>query len=828
MKKHVWYQLVTETGEPYDGCSEVLHNVCPGDQVGNLLSGIYETNKPILQNFALSTLKVYLNRKSLLEDVVVPNRAMLDGEGIDGESPLLVVVPNQAVHNSPNPEVPRPSSPWQNVGLSELPQKIIEELNKPETQVLENRDENEPHGYVKFSFPASVVGISPCLVSDRIMKDVRMIDPEMLVPVDQVEVLLESGRCVALIGVSGCGKTRTCYDLCRSGRWYGLYFDWSSHIDLAHFKDELESIRKKYLIKDYEKFLERSETVIKKILICRLLVLQLLISKHGGTYCKKRFLLLQQCATTRDNLFVKIAGVLTRNPETHDIHAINQLYGDLIAWSRFHKICCIFDEAQVMLTCQKDCYSSSTDESKAEDGKYVAPRSFLSLIARFVLGEKLRTVWAGTHLRLGDVSRLASAAGDKPEQSPRVFKDFNFLTPTVIKQLLDKWLRTDSEALKLSISRKLAGRPRFLCSFIEKMHDSVVFISDKHLALLFANFYESISKSTEFENSMMKYIIACEGKTIKEFAPVDEALRNQNHLVIDRLIDLLYDYFLMDIRRFTKIGDRWYDALVSTSLIMLSDSTEGRLCEHVVADSAIEYFRSRNRDVVVEKIIRGTSFSDRDEASRGKAVELICAVRLREGFFNRDEFHPFFSSEVCEMITGGILLVPEGLVDCRTGDKEHADWLRKSFLNPNATHVVLPEAKLGGADVVYGCFSFHIKTKWSNVNSPNLIIPAGTGDKNHATIDATWKNDGELANRVRSVPWIRICFELPLSGRLENMREMGKLGKDSELVSSERNIQTITADIRSSFTRKFFGAEFIRGVVSHMKSHRQWYKSQRH
>ena len=438
------------------------------------------------------------------------------------KTPHVVGTTSTAGESAAMQRDPRPRSPWQLVSISELPEKIIEELNKPEPQVLEKCDENVPRGYVKFSFPDSVVGISPCLVSDRIMEDVRMIDPKMLVPVDQVEVLLESGRCVALIGVSGCGKTRTCFDLCRSGRWYGLYFDWSSHMDLAYFKKELEWITTKYRIQDYDKFVERSETVIKKILICRLLVLQLLIFKNGGTYSQKQFLLLQQWATTRENLFVLIARVLTRNQETHDIDAINQLYRDLLAWSRMHKICCIFDEAQVMFTCQKDCYSSCTNKSKAEDGAFVEPRSFLILTALFVLREKIRTVWSGTHLRLGDVSRLASAAGDKPEQSPRVFKDFNFLTPHVIKQLLDKWLRTDSEPLKMSISRKLAGRPRFLCSFIEKMHDSVVFISDEHLALLFANFYESISKSSGFANSMMNYIIACEKKTIKEFAPANE------------------------------------------------------------------------------------------------------------------------------------------------------------------------------------------------------------------------------------------------------------------------------------------------------------------
>lgn len=721
----------------------------------------------------------------------------------------------------------RPTSPsWLHIGLDDLPAKILEEYNRTTDSVILEAETDVPHGYVNFTFPRCVRGVSRCLFSDRIINDLRRLDPALPVPVDKVEALLQDGRCVALIGVSGCGKTRTCYDLCRSGKQFGVYFDWALHMDLNRFKSDLVMITSQFQSLSREEFSKRSLNIVKKIVVCRLLVLETLISAFGETFKPQMFFELQQYANSETSLIAKVASVLSRLRKPKDTIALDQLYATLKKWSVNYKICLIFDEAQLMLEVQKGCYPSSKDSSKYENGHYVEPRSFFSLMAHFVIQERLMTVWSGTHLRLGDVALLASSVASKQEQIPHVFTNFNFLTSKLIKKLLDLWLRTDSETLKLKIARKLAGRPRFLCSFIEDLYGHT-YESDLELSRIFNKFYQSITIDRYSDFSLVKYISACEGKTMKEFAPEKNSEFNPDHLIMDRIIDLLYDYFLLDMRRSPKLGDKWYDGLVSTAIIMIGNDSDGRVCEHAVADSAVHHFRSRNRDVLVEKILRGTSFTDGDEASRGKAVERICAIRLREGFFLREEFEHYLPISVQKLIEDGVLLTPEGLVDCRTNDLERSDWLRRSFLNPSATHVVFPDARLGGADLVYACFSFHIKTKWSDVNSWDLKLSIAECKRNEATMDATLKEDDELAKRAQNTPWVRICIELPLSGKLEKMRRLNKLNSGNELVTHDGNITTITVDMYSKFTRSFFGSDVMKEVERLRTQHKAWHERQR-
>ncbi|KAL5040693.1 hypothetical protein RTP6_007677 [Batrachochytrium dendrobatidis] len=79
-------------------------------------------------------------------------------------------------------------------------------------------------------------GVPNFLYSEKIYSDEKEIGIEM--PVDRLCKI--KGRSIAMIGVSGCGKTRTCYDLCR--RSWGLYFDCSIDSDFTAMTEKLAQL----------------------------------------------------------------------------------------------------------------------------------------------------------------------------------------------------------------------------------------------------------------------------------------------------------------------------------------------------------------------------------------------------------------------------------------------------------------------------------------------------------------------------------------------------------------------------------------------------------
>jgi hypothetical protein len=87
-----------------------------------------------------------------------------------------------------------------------------------------------------------------------------------------------------------------------------------------------------------------------------------------------------------------------------------------------------------------------------------------------------------------------------------------------------------------------------------------------------------------------------------------------------------------------------------------------------------------------------------------------------------------------------------------------------SFLNP------------GAADVVYGFFTFHVETKWTDINDgKKLVVSNAVANANAATIDRTWLGDTELEGRVGTRPWVCIRFEFPISAELDKDGELEKI-----------------------------------------------------
>ena len=75
------------------------------------------------------------------------------------------------------------------------------------------------------------------LYSEEIYTHEKEIGIEM--PIDRLVKIFR--KVIVLIGVSGCGKTRTCYDLCR--KYWGLYFDCVVDFDFIAMIENLEVTR---------------------------------------------------------------------------------------------------------------------------------------------------------------------------------------------------------------------------------------------------------------------------------------------------------------------------------------------------------------------------------------------------------------------------------------------------------------------------------------------------------------------------------------------------------------------------------------------------------
>jgi len=277
---------------------------------------------------------------------------------------------------------------------------------------------------------------------------------------------------------------------------------------------------------------------------------------------------------------------------------------------------------------------------------------------------------------------------------------------------------------------------------------------------------------------------------------------NRRISVMSLLEDLIYNDYLTDLTR--RDHGRWYRSLVATSLVMLGDvdGYQGLLCEPIVIRAGKIFAQSRlGCDLPFDSIMYRDIVMKCDGATRGKAVEALTVVRIREGFWTNPQLLSYYSDTLRQKVEDGISL-PLGIHDCRSGVSDHAEKLRKSFLSQNATHVVLIREKSSAADVVYGYFTFHIKTKWIDVNGGQLVISDKVSESNANTIGNTFISDELLEERSLEQPWLCVRFEFPTNA------EMVRMGL-TEIVDKQPLKTVVTASINSPFTRLFFGQAFV-------------------
>ena len=621
------------------------------------------------------------------------------------------------------------------------------------------------------------------LWSEEILQDVRSVC-DIPIPVDKLKQITQLQCDVVLVGVAGCGKSRTCLDFCRSNERLCIYMDWANHGDLYAFMKTLPALPVKDRGNQELKRLYSNHIGLAtmRLLISRLMIVKTLsrdecwdIMRIGGPGISH------------------VAMQLTDNQ-------VESVYTSMIEWARKMRVCFVMDESHQLLQVLEGSFHSITSSEVSPDGRYVYPRSYLSFLLRFIRETGLRSVWAGTHLRLNDLNIFYSARLGYGPRKPVVFTEFNFLTSANIYALLTKWLRGNvEEKLKRKISLELQGRPRLLMTLISTLgnsDDSVGDVYEEVYAGLMRDFVEFWDRA-----SLM---------TIADLDP-DTSDVTKRIPVMSLLEDLIYNDYFIDLTK--REHGHWYRSLVATSLVMLGDvnGNEGLLCEPIVLRAGKLFAQTRqNRDLPFESILYRDLVMKSDAATRGKAVEALTVVRVREGFWTNPQLFPYYPDALMRIVEEGISL-PLGIYDCRNGVSNHAEKLRDSFLNPDATHVVLTRERSSAADVVYGYFTFHIKTKWVDVNGRPLVISDRVSESNLNTIDNTFISDERMEERSQEKPWLCVCFEFPTNAEMVR-------GGVTEIVDRQPLRTVVTASINSPFTRFFFGTAFVDHVnrlVSH-------------
>ena len=126
----------------------------------------------------------------------------------------------------------------------------------------------------------SLNGVPNLLYSEEIYDHEKEIEIEM--PIDRLVKIVSN--VIVLIGVSGCGKTRTCYDLCRKD--WGLYFDCTVDFDFIAMIKQLSANTPVTKTEETQIVFERlSEKLIECLIAARLLVLKTLNQRNRNLEC---------------------------------------------------------------------------------------------------------------------------------------------------------------------------------------------------------------------------------------------------------------------------------------------------------------------------------------------------------------------------------------------------------------------------------------------------------------------------------------------------------------------------------------------------------------
>lgn len=645
----------------------------------------------------------------------------------------------------------------------------------------------------------AVDGVGDLLYSQQIYEDEKSFGIEM--PVDRL--LKITHNTIVLIGLSGCGKTRSCYDYARH-HWC-LYFDCTIDDDVSSMINLLQA--HKPSIKTHETqqaFEELSKMAIQSLISSRMLVLEVLqeqgIQKQGGGKTPVEpfdWLCIQRSRRSR-RLFTE----LFRKILTYPVLVISQIFDALKA--KFNGRV-IFDESQHLLTILESDYRSSKHDLRGfTDNRIDFPRSLFSFTAGCITALGLNSIWCGTHMRIKNMDLVYSAAGGKPTTNIAIFTSFTYLKPNVIFKLCEKWIKpavfNDNMSVFEEAANFLQGRPRFFMSFLHNVNTS------KHILASFENYRRDMT--TNYDSSLVSSSPYYFWRDYIHLS-VEPLHRSQTaafskRLVSDTLLKLCIDFLLGDGKSISFSSDL---ELLSTGLVMVDlNETTGWTCcmaEPLVLSAGVNYLADQAPEALMDyfaaQLFAPLGPANKTAQERGHCMELVIALRFIQGWWQEPELQALLPKWVNEMN----ICRPVGILDCRS-EKEGLMFLQQ-LRNLRFPYVILPAVN-AGPDIRYANFSCCVKTTWTPKSNSSLHITADECAKNLETMKpANWYKSQrpvqqQCSEELTGLKFVHMRFELPYTApSLKPGFESGEDGND----------YVICVNLESDFALKFFGDKFV-------------------
>jgi hypothetical protein len=631
----------------------------------------------------------------------------------------------------------------------------------------------------------------------------------VVMPVDRL--LDASGKLfhdtTVMIGVSGCGKTKTCFDIC--SRVFAIYFDCSSDQDFLQAcnilnlsKPTIHSLETQELFEDF------SRHQLLSLIAARLLVLKnlphttprqwLLIQRSGRTRAFFDKVYLEISKLTPKDLFKLVQGL------RHDIDPL-----------------LIFDEAQCLLDELPTSYRSLKDKSIV-DGKIQSPRSLFSFMTSTITKLNFNSILAGTHMRISSIEAVHSAAFGKTT-TIKVFTDFNYLLADHIGYLakicFSSEVVNNSELLE-RMKYFLQGRPRIFAHFLKK----VFLLEQEQLAS------ESI---TRFISSCLdKYICSLTTKQpldhTTEFSPYhfwsqrarvsitdfDQPLPllGKDRIVFDLLVKLCLYHLFQDEEGFYLVDDI---DLVSTSLVMILYNETGWYCK--IAEPIIIYaglnFLKDSSTMALSNYFARALFSPLKATlglspqDRGHLMELFIVLRTLQSWWLEERIQPFLP----QWVKDASIPQPAGVLDQR--NSSDTPLLLQMLRESDFPFICLPP-RHAGPDILFSIFAIHVRTTWKL--SKSVHVSKQECDSNGVHCDShSWYSSAPKihqeclqALQSRNGDFFHLRIELPYPHPSVDLHSEGN--------SLHINLGNLT--LAEAFFGRYFVQKYL-NFLEHMKNH---------
>lgn len=311
------------------------------------------------------------------------------------------------------------------------PNEIFENFLKSEhgqflNKFIENNDALPSYdsgmSSLKTSVPATSLGDRPSLLLHNLPGDDHKPITRVLEVQSAIAKAKKKNNILIFLGTSGCGKTRTCYELlCEN---WGLYFVASKQGNGGSSDIErISSAFNERKTQDFEKNREIAVGIVRCAILARLLILRYCMKNKS--FNKQRWLLIQVCQNIfgkiynyDDDIFRVLMSKLIACPPSSVTALISEIY------TKFDKetFIIVLDEIQVLETVDKGKFRSRTNEHEE--------RSLLSPIVQAMkepassVSDNRCFIPCGTGLGILSLEEVLNTGILKPETDILKFTEF--------------------------------------------------------------------------------------------------------------------------------------------------------------------------------------------------------------------------------------------------------------------------------------------------------------------------------------------------------------------------------------------------------------------